>query len=76
LSLPAGSASIRAMLFGKLALLLLALFGVALVVRFILGLRSFQRRDDESTGLAAERFRQQVEQPRSLPGGPEEPRRQ
>ena len=74
LSLPAGSASIPAMLFGKLALFLLAVFGVALVVRFALSFRSFQHRYDESVGEAEKRFRQQLGESTSLPGGTERPR--
>lgn len=61
------------MLLGKLALILLAVFGVALVVRFVLSFRSFQRRYDENAGKAQERFRQQVGQSQSPPGGTEKP---
>lgn len=50
------------MFIGKLALLLLAVFAVALVVRFVLRFRNFQRRYDETAGAAVERFRQRLEQ--------------
>lgn len=70
------SASIGEMFLGKLALVLLAVFGVALIVRFVLGFRNFQRCYDESAGSAADRFRQHVGQPPSLPGGAAKPRPQ
>lgn len=74
LSLTLRSASIPAMLFAQLALLVLAFFAVALVVRFVLSFRKFQRRFDESLGQSAERFRRHVEQPLPRPGESEKPR--
>jgi hypothetical protein len=61
------------MFFGKFALILLAAFGLALVVRLVLGLRKFQRRYDEHAGAAAERFRHHLASPSSLPGGDAKP---
>ena len=69
LSLPSASASIGTMFIGKLALLLLALFAVALLVRLVLGVRRFRRRYDESAGDAAKRLRRRIDAPASLIGG-------
>ncbi|MGH9803724.1 MAG: hypothetical protein ACRD4D_01030 [Candidatus Acidiferrales bacterium] len=55
----------------KLALLLLAVFALALVLRLLLGLRKFRRRYDESSGPAAERFRRQVAQALPRPSSDE-----
>ena len=76
LSLTSPSASIGPMFIGKLALVLAAVFAVALVMRLVLGFRNFQRLYDESAEDAAERFRQQIVQPPSLAGGSDKPRSQ
>jgi len=67
--LPSASASIGTMFIGKLALLLLAVFAVALLVRLALGVRRFRRRFDESAGDVAERLRRRRAPPPSFMGG-------
>ena len=69
LSLPSASASIGTMFIGKLALLLLAVFAVALLVRLVLRVRRFRHRYDESAGDVAERLRRRIAPPPSfIPG--------